>query len=64
MAGHRRIGTGGHRQTRKTKTRRRARVVGAGTAAGAFLAFGLYPLAGAPTAKADVFDDIIAGLSR
>ena len=28
-------------------------------APGAFLAFGLSPLAGAPTAKADVFDDIL-----
>jgi hypothetical protein len=64
MAGHRRIGTGGHRQTRNTKTRRRARVVGAGTAAGAFLAFGMTPLAAAPSAHADDFGlgDLIANL--
>ncbi|HEY9304983.1 MAG TPA: hypothetical protein VIO95_11900, partial [Mycobacterium sp.] len=33
--------------------------MGLGSSAGAFLAFGLYPLAGAPMAKADVFDDIL-----
>ncbi|MGA8548376.1 MAG: hypothetical protein WB785_24405, partial [Mycobacterium sp.] len=34
-------------------------MVGLSTSAGAFLAFGLGPLAAAPTAKADVFDDIL-----
>ena len=64
MAVHRRIGSAGHRQTRNTKTRRRARVVGAGTAAGAFLAFGMTPLATAPSAHADDFGlgDLIANL--
>ena len=64
MPGHRRIGTAGHRQTRNTKTRRRARVVGAGTAAGAFLAFGMTPLATTPSAHADDFGlgDLIANL--
>ncbi|MGB8792141.1 MAG: hypothetical protein WCD33_11575, partial [Mycobacterium sp.] len=64
MAGHRRIGTGRHRQTRNTKTRRRARAVGAGTAAGAFLAFGMTPLATTPSAHADDFGlgDLIANL--
>ena len=38
---------------------RRRRAVGLSTTAGAFLAFGLGPLAGAPTAKADIFDDIL-----
>ncbi|MGB6205575.1 MAG: hypothetical protein WBF82_01200, partial [Mycobacterium sp.] len=33
--------------------------MGLGTSAGAFLAFGLGPLAAAPSAKADVFDDIL-----
>ena len=35
---------------------RRRRVLGAGTAIGAFLAFGLSPLVGAPAANADGFD--------
>lgn len=34
---------------------RRGRVVGAGTVVGAFLAFGVAPLASAPTARADEF---------
>src|SRR5258707_14352524 len=64
MAGYRRIGTGGQRQTRNIEARRRARVVGAGTAAGAFLAFGMTPLATAPSAHADDFGlgDLIANL--
>ncbi|MGH3968026.1 MAG: hypothetical protein ACRDTV_07915, partial [Mycobacterium sp.] len=44
------------RQHRGATTRRRSRVVGVGTAAGAFLAFGMTP---APTAHADLFDLII-----
>ena len=48
----------GNRQAAKAKARRRARAAGLGGSAGAFLAFGLSPLVGAPTAKADVFDDI------
>src|ERR1700744_844211 len=44
-------------QSAKAKARRRA--LGLGSGAGAFLALGLGPLAGAPTAKADVFDDIL-----
>jgi hypothetical protein len=49
----------GNRQLAKAKARRRVRALGLGGSAGAFLAFGLSPLAGAPTAKADVFDDIL-----
>ncbi|HXO56422.1 MAG TPA: hypothetical protein VN866_07705, partial [Mycobacterium sp.] len=48
----------GNRQAAQAKARRRARAAGLGGSAGAFLAFGLSPLVGAPTAKADVFDDI------
>jgi YVTN family beta-propeller protein len=48
-----------NRQSRSAKARRRRRVVGLGSGAGAFLVFGLGPLAGAPSAKADVFDDIL-----
>src|ERR1700730_10305263 len=48
-----------NRQSGKAKAPRRSRAIGLGGGAGAFLAFGLYPLAGAPTAKADVFDDIL-----
>src|SRR6201996_4946222 len=44
-------------QSAKAKARRRA--LGLGSGAGAFLALGLGPLAGAPTAKADIFDDIL-----
>ena len=47
-----------NQRSRKAKARRRG-VVGFSTSAGAFLAFGLGPLAGAPSAKADVFDDIL-----
>ena len=46
-----------NRRSGKGKARRRA--IGLGGSAGAFLAFGFYPLAGAPTAKADIFDDIL-----
>src|SRR5574340_742060 len=38
-----------------SKARRGRRVLGAGTAAGAFLAFGMTPLAAAPQAQADDF---------
>src|SRR5689334_17130341 len=41
------------------KARRRRRAIGLSGSAGAFLALGLGPLAGAPSAKADVFDDIL-----
>jgi hypothetical protein len=47
-----------NRRSRNAKARRR-RVIGLGGGAGAFLAFGLSPLAGAPAANADVFDDIL-----
>src|SRR3984893_2211698 len=40
-------------------TARRRRVLGAGTTAGAVLAFGMTPLAAAPAAHADEFDVII-----
>ena len=56
MAGQR---SSKNNQSAKAKARRRRRAIGLGGSAGAFLAFGLYPLAGAPTAKADVFDDIL-----
>jgi hypothetical protein len=49
----------GNRRSLKAKAGRRSRAIGLGGSAGAFLAFGLYPLAGAPTAKADVFGDIL-----
>src|SRR6201996_9125850 len=49
----------GNRQSANAKARRRNRAIGLGGSAGAFLAFGLSPLAGAPVAKADVFDDIL-----
>jgi endoglycosylceramidase len=39
--------------------RRRVRVVGSSAAAGLFLAFGMAPLATAPSARADVVDDVI-----
>ena len=51
--------TSKNNQSDKAKARRRRRAFGLGSSAGAFLAFGLGPLAGAPTAKADVFDDIL-----
>lgn len=41
------------------RCRRGPRVVGAGTAVGAFLAFGTAPLAAAPPARADVEDMLI-----
>src|ERR1700722_15617602 len=47
-----------NQRSRNAKASRR-RVLGAGTTAGAFLAFGMYPLASAPAAHADVFDVII-----
>lgn len=49
------------RRNRKARTARarRGRVVGLGASAGAFLAFGLTPLAGAPAAHADEFDVIL-----
>src|ERR1700736_2425821 len=56
MAGQR---SSKNNQSAKAKARRRRRAIGLGGSSGAFLAFGLYPLAGAPTAKADVFDDIL-----
>lgn len=49
---------GQHRknESRGTKARqRRTRAIGAGTAVGAFLAFGMTPLAPAPQAHADDF---------
>src|SRR5690625_4579498 len=53
--------SGENRRQRSAKSRRRSRVIGAGSAVGAFLAFGLSPLAGAP-AHADLDDlfDIIS----
>src|SRR6202041_4147268 len=47
-----------NQRSRNAKASRR-RVLGAGTTAGAFLAFGMTPLANAPAAHADVFDVII-----
>ena len=47
-----------NRRSGKSKARRR-RALALGGSAGAFLAFGLSPLAGAPSANADVFDDIL-----
>ena len=65
MAHHRT--TKQNRQSRNAKARRR-RVVGLGMSAGAFLAFGLIPLATAPAAHADEFeliiDPIINSLAR
>ena len=43
----------------KATARRRRRAIGLGGGAGAFLAFGTGPLAGAPTANADVLDSIL-----
>src|ERR1700730_7474433 len=56
MAGQR---SSKNNQSAKAKARRRRRAIGLGGSAGAFLAFGLYPLAGAPTGKGDVFDEIL-----
>src|SRR5580698_4134406 len=56
----------GNRQSRKAKGRRRARAIGLGGSAGAFLALGLGPLASPPAAHADDFgiiDTIIGSLS-
>src|ERR1700731_2362554 len=47
------------KKNRSAKAKARRRAIGLGGGAGAFLALGLAPLAGAPTAKADVFDDIL-----
>src|ERR1700722_13846461 len=47
-----------NQRSRNAKASRR-RAVGAGTTAGAFLAFGMAPIATAPAAHADVFDVII-----
>src|ERR1700756_2662451 len=44
-------------QSAKAKAKARRRAIGLGSGGGAFL--GLGPLAGAPTAKADIFDDIL-----
>ncbi len=43
---------------RKSGPRRRRRVIGASGAAAAFLAFGMTPLATAPSAQADFLDDL------
>jgi hypothetical protein len=56
MARHRT--TKQNRQSRNAEARR-CRVVGLGTSAGAFLAFGLTPRATAPAAHADEFELII-----
>src|ERR1700743_2720440 len=47
------------KKKRSAKAKARRRAIGLGGGAGAFLALGLAPLAGAPTAKAYVFDDIL-----
>src|ERR1700756_1568245 len=47
------------KKSRSAKAKARRRALGLGGGAGAFLALGLGPLAGAPTAKADIFDDIL-----
>src|SRR6201992_3230405 len=47
------------KKNRSAKAKARRRALGLGSGAGAFLALGLGPLAGAPTAKADIFDDIL-----
>ena len=44
--------------TRQCGTKRNRRVAGLGTAVGAFLAFGVTPLAPAPVASAEGFDDV------
>ena len=48
-----------NQRSSKAKARRRRRAVGMGGSAGAFLAFGLGPLAIAPAAHADPFDVIL-----
>jgi YVTN family beta-propeller protein len=57
MAGHN--SSKRNRRGRAIQTSRRRQVVGLSSGAAALLAFGLSPLAGAPVAKADVFDDIL-----
>ncbi len=51
----------GNKRSRRSRAAavRRRRLLGAGTTAGAFVAFGLSPLAHAPTARADELDVII-----
>ena len=49
----------GNQRSRNAQARRRRRVLGAGTTAGALFAFGMAPLATAPVAHADEFDVII-----
>lgn len=44
--------------TRQCSTKRNRRVAGLGTAVGAFLAFGVMPLAAAPAASAEGFEDM------
>jgi hypothetical protein len=48
-----------NRRSANAKARRRAGVIGVGSAAGAALAFGLTPFPNAPVANADVLDSII-----
>ncbi|WP_067974356.1 PGRS repeat-containing protein [Mycolicibacter icosiumassiliensis] len=48
--------TNNQQGARRTKAHRRNRVIGSGGAAGAFVAFGLSPLAAAPPARADELD--------
>jgi endoglycosylceramidase len=55
----RRRGSEGDRQALPHRRGGRGRLVGLGTAAGAFLAFGVTPLFSAPPARADGFDLII-----
>ncbi|MFZ0717707.1 PGRS repeat-containing protein, partial [Mycobacterium sp.] len=47
------------KKNRSAKAKARRRAIGLSSGAGAFLALGLGPLTGVPTAKADVFDDIL-----
>jgi hypothetical protein len=47
------------KKNRSATAKARRRAIGLGGGAGALLALGLAPLAGAQTAKADVFDDIL-----
>ena len=53
------ITAGKHSKGNRQAAKANARAAGLGGSAGAFLAFGLSPQLGAPTAKADVFDDIL-----
>src|SRR5437588_10229071 len=59
MAGHR--GCKRSRRSQNPKAHRR-RAVGLGGGVGAFLAFGIGPLAGAPPARADIEDLVIEPL--